>query len=120
MNIDFMLGVLIGIAISIIIGNILLNIANSRVDRQIEKLFQELKEKVDNVAIPVRVELHNGIFFVYRVKDNTFLTQGANLAEIRENVQIIAKDMHVYIAEGDDDVIRALKNTDTMLETDHV
>jgi MFS superfamily sulfate permease-like transporter len=120
MSIDFILGVLVGIAISIIIGNVLLTIANSRVDKQIEKLFQELKETTDNIAVPVRVESHNGIFFLYRIKDNTFLTQGADLAEIRENVQIIAKDMHVYVAEGDDDVIQALKNTDTKLETNSV
>ena len=122
MSIDFITGMVFGVIICIIIGHVLLHIAQRRIDRLMKQLFVNVKETVDKLTVPVRVELQNGIFYIYRVKDNSFLVQGATMAEIREKVQVIAKDMHVYIAEGDDDVIRALKNTDTNagLEADRV
>jgi hypothetical protein len=114
--IEFVFGVIAGMIITTVLVNIAFRLATRRAEQQIEQLAEAIKTLSAN-QIQARVEEDNGVFYVYRVDDNSFLAQGNTMAELRERIESRMKNVMVYVTEGDAEVLARLKATAT--ETTH-
>ena len=61
------------------------------------------------VPVPVRVELINGIFYVWSVHQNEFLAQGSTAEQLLDHLEKNMTAIHVHVVEGEPDVIKQLK-----------
>lgn len=107
---SFIIGFFAGMIVTAVALKIALNIAVKRAEQTLEAL-QEAMEKIQTDMIPARVEQHNGMFYVYSIRDNSFLAQGTTLAELKTRIESRMKDARVVVNEGDPAVIEALKAT---------
>jgi hypothetical protein len=105
--IDFFIGVVVGVALFYIGIKIAIRILVNYLYKQIE----ELQKEVDNAKIDARLEEHNGVFYVYKIEDNSFLGQGQTLGELKEHFKNRTNEYRINIAEGDDHAIAKLKAT---------
>jgi ribosome-binding ATPase YchF (GTP1/OBG family) len=107
--IEFALGFLVGIVAVYIVLKILSNIILNKLQSQLDNLDQEIESL--NRFVQARVEEENGMFYIYNIKDNSFLAQGHSMQEIREKIESLNKGIVVTVTEGDDEVIKRLKET---------
>jgi lipopolysaccharide export LptBFGC system permease protein LptF len=107
---EFVFGIVAGMIITAVIVNIAFRIATRRAEQQLEQLVEAVKSLSAN-QIQARVEEQDGVFYVYRVDDNSFLAQGTTMAELRERIESRMKDAMVYVTEGDAEVLARLKAT---------
>jgi hypothetical protein len=108
----FVVGFVTGIVLTVIAVNIALRIATRRAEQQIEELAAAINA-LSPPKIEARVEEQDGVFYVYRADDNTFLAQGTNLSELRERIESRIRDAKVFVTEGDAEVLARLKSTGT-------
>lgn len=59
--------------------------------------------------VPVKVELINGVFYLWSIDRNEFLAQGATAEEIVNHLEKTMVDIHIHVVEGEPDVVRKLK-----------
>lgn len=78
-------------------------------DRMLEKLATEIVK--NNLLIPVRVEQHDGVFYLYNVHDDSFIAQGLTVDELHTKVKSRWPDAQVFVTQGDQDAIQNLKAT---------
>jgi len=116
--IEFVAGIIAGMIITAVIVNIALRVATRRAEQQLEQLAEAIKTLSAN-QIQARVEEDNGVFYVYRVDDNSFLAQGTTMAELKERIESRMKDATVMVTEGDTDVLQRLRDTKTDAEAGH-
>jgi hypothetical protein len=109
---SFFYGVFAGIVLTTIVVNIVLRRATRRAEQQLEEMVQAIQALSAN-QVQARVEEDNGVFYVYRADDNTFLAQGTTMSELRERIESRMKDAMVYVTEGDPEVLARLKATNT-------
>ena len=114
--IEFVSGIIAGLIIAAVLINIAWRLVTRRAEQQIEQLAEAIKTLSAN-QIQARVEEDNGVFYVYRIDDNSFLAQGTTMAELRERIESRMKDAMIYVTEGDPEVLSRLKATAT--ETTH-
>ena len=114
--IEFVSGIIAGLIIAAVLINIAWRLVTRRAEQQIEQLAEAIKTLSAN-QIQARVEEQAGVFYVYRVDDNTFLAQGTTMSELRERIESRMKDAMIYVTEGDAEVLARLKATVT--ETTH-
>ena len=107
---SFIIGFFAGAVMASVALRIALHIATKRAEAQIETLMAAIKT-VSAKHIAARVEQHDGVFYVYRVDDNTFLAQGSSLDELKQRIEDRIKDAQVFVTEGDPEVVSALKAT---------
>lgn len=107
---SFAIGFFAGAVIASAALRIALHIATKRAEAQLETLMSAIKT-VSDKHIAARVEQHDGVFYVYRVDDNTFLAQGNSLTELKQRIEDRIKDARVFVTEGDPEVMSALKAT---------
>jgi lipopolysaccharide export LptBFGC system permease protein LptF len=109
---QFLIGMFAGIVLTVIVGRWILIRATARAEQQIEQMVQAIQALSVN-QVQARVEEDNGVFYVYRADDNTFLAQGTTMAELRERIESRMKDAMVCVTEGDPEVLARLKATGT-------
>jgi hypothetical protein len=114
--IEFVYGIIAGMIITAVLVNIAYRLATRRAEQQIEQLAEAIKTLSAN-QIQARVEEDNGVFYVYRIDDNSFLAQGTSMAELKERIESRMKDARVFVTEGDPEVLSRLKAT--AAETTH-
>lgn len=107
---SFFIGFLAGALVASVVLRIALSIATRRAEEQLEALMAALKT-VSAKHIAARVEQHDGVFYVYRLDDDTFLAQGNSLTELSQRIEDRMKDARVFVTEGDPKVVSALKAT---------
>ena len=107
---SFAIGFFAGVVIASVALRIALHIATRRAEAQLETLMAAIKT-VSATNIEARVEQHDGVFYIYRVDDNTFIAQGNSLTELRQRIEDRVKDARVFVTEGDPEVVSALKAT---------
>lgn len=112
---DLLLGMMIGIGISVAITYIILDRAARRADEELTALIESIQEQQKN-SISARVEEHDGVYYVYNIRDNSFLAQGSNLNELKDRIESRVKDVRVFVTEGDADVLQRLKSTQNIFE----
>ena len=115
--IDLIAGVAIGIALTCWILWIMIRRAVARAEHNLERITHVIERLKDGMIL-ARVEEANGVFYIYNTEDSTFLAQGTTVAEIRERIEERWRDVHVYVTEGDQDVIERLKSTGAQVEAD--
>ncbi len=113
---EFLLGIIIGAVSTYLVGYLVMKSIERRVESQLAALLEEMADRAQQ-TINARVEEHQGVFYVYNTKDNMFMAQGSTLAEIRATIEARWKEFRVYLTEGDDATIQALKKTGSGLET---
>lgn len=117
--IEFVFGVIAGMIITAVLVNIAYRLATRQAEQEVEQLIGQIKTVTAN-WIKARVEQDNGVFYVYRVDDNTFMAQGSTMAELKDKIEARWKEATVFVTEGDEHVLQSLKNTQTNLEADRV
>ncbi len=108
----FFIGVVAGVVVTGILVDIAFRVAIKRAERQVEELAAAINA-LSPPKIEARVEEQDGMFYVYRTDDNSFLAQGSNLDELRERIESRIRDARVFVTEGDAEVLARLKSTGT-------
>jgi len=106
----FFYGLFAGIAVSLIVIYYIIKRAEAHLLANIKTIMGELEEQAKNI-IPARVEQHDGIFYVYNTRDNSFIAQGNSVQEIQANIESRMKDATVMVTEGDESALAALRET---------
>ena len=108
----FFYGMFAGLVLSAIVIYWISKFARRRLEREVQQLIEQIKDQA-GPQIQARVEEQDGVFYVYRADDNTFLAQGTTLAELKSRIESRMKDAMVYVTEGDPEVLARLKSTNT-------
>jgi len=115
--IDLIAGVAIGIALTCCLLWIMIRRAVARAEHNIERITHVI-ERLKEDMILARVEEADGVFYIYKTEDSSFLAQGTTVAEIKYKIEQRWQDVSVYVTEGDRDVIERLKSTTRQVEAD--
>jgi hypothetical protein len=107
---NFIIGAVAGVIVTAVVLRVALHIAVRHAERTLDAL-QEALEKMRANLIPARVEQHEGMFYVYNTRDNSFIAQGTSLAELKSRIDDRMKDVQVIVQEGEPAVLEALKAT---------
>ena len=108
--IEFILGAAAGVIIGYMVLRILLHIALSRAERELGLLTQAV-EIYQASTIPARVELIDGVFYVYDTRDGSFLAQGQTVTELRARIESRVKHARVLVTEGEESVLSLIKSS---------
>jgi hypothetical protein len=60
--------------------------ARRTIDRFFSNLEEDIDEKVNDTIIPIKVDHHNGVFFVYNKDTEEFMGQGNSRKELEFNL----------------------------------
>jgi membrane protein implicated in regulation of membrane protease activity len=90
---------------------------NDRLEHQLAELVQELEERI----IGLEVEVDNNQYFLYNIKDKSFICQGATAEEIKQRFMVRCPTQNAYFAGGDERAIEYLTQEFVRLkdETSH-
>ncbi len=77
---------------------------NDRLEQQLAELVQELEDRL----IGLEVEVDNNQYFLYNIKDKSFICQGATAEEIKQRFQARCPNQNAYFAGGDERAIEYL------------
>jgi hypothetical protein len=90
---------------------------NDRLEQQLAELVQELEDRL----IGLEVEVDNNQYFLYNIKDKSFICQGATAEEIKQRFQARCPNQNAYFAGGDQRAIEYLTQEFVRLkdETSH-
>jgi hypothetical protein len=111
--IEFFTGLVLGAAVGVLV--VLMFIKNAvqaalkSADESLDKL-KDLVEKETDRTVQTRIEEHNGVYYLYNVKDGAFLGQGATLTEIKNCIANRLPNTNVNITEGDISIINKLQS----------
>jgi hypothetical protein len=109
---DFFIGLLVGMFVGIFIMLVFIRSAVREAldaaDNSLKQLKDLVEEEIER-TVQTRIEEHDGIYYVYNIKDGTFLGQGTTLKEIITSITKRLPNTNVNITQGDVDVINKLK-----------
>jgi hypothetical protein len=90
---------------------------NDRLEQQLTELVQELEDRI----IGLEVEVDNNQYFLYNIKDKSFICQGATAEEIKQRFMARCPNQNAYFAGGDERAIEYLTQEFVRLkdETSH-
>jgi hypothetical protein len=77
-------------------------------DDSLNRLKNLVEQEIER-TVQTRVEEHNGIYYIYNVKDGAFLVQGSTLKEVKDSIEKQFPNVNVNITQGNIDVINKLK-----------
>ena len=106
--IEFLLGAAAGAIIGYVVLRILVHIALSRAEKELGLLVRAV-EIYEAATRPARVELIEGVFYVYDTRDDSFLAQGQTVTELRARIESRVKHARVLVTEGEESVLSLLK-----------
>jgi hypothetical protein len=98
-------GVLIGFGIVGIYVWLLYCRIKDRVDRMINEVINEAEENL----VGLDIEVDNGVYFCYNIKNKQFICRGNTVAEIRQAFQTRYPGKTAYLAGGDPAVVAEFK-----------
>ena len=116
--IEFIVGVVAGVVLTVLVATWLMRTIVARTEADIDAIVAEIKKVSENI-IPARVEQHDGVFYVYNTRDNSFIAQGESITEIKARIEERMKDATVMVTEGDPNVLQKLKDTNEDTKTGH-
>ena len=92
-----------------------------RFNNQLEQQLTELVEELEDRLIGLEVEVDNNQYFLYNIKDKSFVCQGATAQEIKERFLARCPGQNAYFAGGDERAIEYLTQEFVRLkdETSH-
>ena len=77
---------------------------NDRLEQQLAELVEELEDRL----IGLEVEVDNNQYFLYNIKDKSFVCQGATAEEIKQRFMARCPNQNAYFAGGDERAIEYL------------
>ena len=54
------------------------------IDRQMKNMFESMKESIDERVIKVKLEMNNGVVYMYKLDTNEFMGQGKSEEDLSE------------------------------------
>jgi hypothetical protein len=81
--IDFALGFLTALVLQYVISKIYVRALEKRLETKIAETLTKLKETI----IPARIEVANGVFYMYNRETNEFLAQGNTFDELEKTAR---------------------------------
>ena len=102
---EIILGILLGMLLAIIMVYLYIR----GLIREVIRELDEHIELAENTLMPVIVERMNGVIFCYSKENNQFICQGATVAEIREAFAKRYPDKTAYLAGGDEELVKELR-----------
>ena len=99
------IGILLGMALAVLMIYLYVR---GLVREVVAELNQHL-ERAESALMPVIVERHNGEIFCYGEEDKQFICQGKTLEEIRTAMKARFPEKVAYLAGGDDDLVKELR-----------
>ena len=77
---------------------------NDRLEQQLAELVEELEDRL----IGLEVEVDNNQYFLYNIKDKSFVCQGATAEELKQRFMARCPNQNAYFAGGDERAIQYL------------
>ena len=108
---ELLAGIGLGIAITVILTVYILHRAEAALRKDVDTLVEAIKAEAAKTVISARVEQHSGVFYVYDATNDHFLAQGNTVAELRETLEKRFRGKNIFVTEGDESVISALRST---------
>ena len=87
--------------------------AIAKVIKQLEEESRPLLES----QLRVKLEFNQNIYFLYNSDDGSFVAQGADFAELKQNLRIRFPNRIVTVTSGDDTALEKLKQQISDLDT---
>lgn len=112
---ELFVGIVFGIILAMVVVYVYLRMVMLRAAENLDNLLHVI-ERLKESIIHARIEVQDGVFYVYNIEDQSFMAQGKTIVELRERIEQRWRDAQVFITEGDADAIERLKGTD--LQTD--
>ena len=101
---NIMMGVGIILLIGLVVVWYILRRFNDQLEQQLTELVQELEDRI----IGLEVEVDNNQYFLYNIKDKSFVCQGATAEEIKQRFMARCPNQNAYFAGGDERAIEYL------------
>ena len=101
-NIMMIVGIILLVGLAV--GWYILRRFNDRLEQQLAELVQELEDRI----IGLEVEVDNNQYFLYNIKDKSFVCQGATAQELKERFITRCPNQNAYFASGDERAIEYL------------
>lgn len=61
--------------------------ASRRIDQLMAQVEENVEEQVREQLIPIKIEHHDQMFYVYNLDNNTFMAQGQTRRELESNLE---------------------------------
>jgi len=109
---EFFAGVAIGLILGIFVVLMFIRSAVREALESADDSLNRLKNLVDEElerTVQTRVEEHDGMYYIYNVKDGAFLVQGLTIKEVKDSIEKQFPNVNVNITQGDINVINKLK-----------
>ena len=109
---EFFTGLVLGIAVGVFIVLMFIRSAVREALESADDSLSRLKNLVETEiedTIQTRVEEHDGVYYIYNIKDGAFLVQGSTLKEVKDSIEKQFPNTNVNITSGDISVINKLK-----------
>jgi len=101
-NILMIIGVILLVGLAVVWY--ILRRFNDRLEQQLAELVQELEDRL----IGLEVEVDNNQYFLYNIKDKSFVCQGATAEELKQRFMARCPNQNAYFAGGDERAIEYL------------
>lgn len=110
---EFFTGLVVGVAVGVFIVLMFIKRAVREAlesaDDSLTRLKNLVEQEIDQ-TVQTRVEEHNGVYYIYNIKDGAFLGQGSTLTEVKDSIARRLPNTNVNITEGDINVIKRLRS----------
>lgn len=60
--------------------------AERRLNEIMDGVTEHVKDQVEKSLIHIKIEYHSGVYYVYNMKDNSFMGQGSTRKELEETL----------------------------------
>jgi hypothetical protein len=101
-NIMMIVGVIL--LVGLVVVWYILRRFNDRLEQQLAELVEELEDRL----IGLEVEVDNNQYFLYNIKDKSFVCQGATAEELKQRFLARCPNQNAYFAGGDERAIEYL------------
>jgi CHASE1-domain containing sensor protein len=121
---EFLIGlgnILMIVGVILLVGLVVVWYVLRRFNDQLEQQLAELVQELEDRLIGLEVEVDNNQYFLYNIKDKSFICQGATAEEIKQRFQARCPNQNAYFAGGDERAIEYLTQEFVRLkdETSH-
>jgi hypothetical protein len=108
---DFLIGlgnIMMIVGVILLVGLVVVWYILRRFNDQLEQQLAELVHELEDRIIGLEVEVDNNQYFLYNIKDKSFVCQGATAEEIKQRFMARCPNQNAYFAGGDERAIEYL------------
>ena len=108
---EFLIGlgnIMMIVGVILLVGLVVVWYILRRFNDQLEQQLAELVHELEDRIIGLEVEVDNNQYFLYNIKDKSFVCQGATAEEIKQRFMARCPNQNAYFAGGDERAIEYL------------